>query len=158
MTELTYYQKNKEKILAYHTTWCEANKEKREEWSKSYYVKNKEKILERQRAYRESNREKLAEGQRIYRKNNKKKLSEEQKARMVAKRYGISLEDVAKMKTDQCNKCAICQKDIGRLVVDHNHDTGEVRGLLCNKCNIALGLFKDSRFILLAAVDYLDKH
>lgn len=43
-----------------------------------------------------------------------------------------------------------------KLVVDHCHSSGEVRGLLCHNCNRALGLFKDSRENLLNAVEYLE--
>jgi hypothetical protein len=44
------------------------------------------------------------------------------------------------------------------LAVDHNHETGALRGLLCCDCNQALGKFQDSRDILLKAIRYLDKH
>lgn len=64
-------------------------------------------------------------------------------------------------------KCAICgyEEDIKssrgrtrRLVIDHDHETGIVRDLLCNRCNKALGLFRDEVEILLAAAQYLVKH
>jgi hypothetical protein len=42
-------------------------------------------------------------------------------------------------------------------VVDHNHDTGEVRGILCHSCNTALGRFGDDVWLLQAALDYLKK-
>lgn len=62
----------------------------------------------------------------------------------------------------QDGKCAICGKGPGgmsntkkRLVVDHNHKTGKIRGLLCGSCNIGLGHFKDNVEILKSAIKYL---
>lgn len=57
---------------------------------------------------------------------------------------------------DECEICATSAKDNGRrLCVDHNHDTGEVRGVLCNRCNRALGLLQDNLDVLVRAVTYL---
>ena len=57
-----------------------------------------------------------------------------------------------------CN-CAICGKSAldqkQRMCVDHNHETGQIRGLLCTHCNKALGGFEDDIDILLSAVSYL---
>jgi len=64
----------------------------------------------------------------------------------------------------QDNKCAICNidiefignsKDYNSAVIDHCHNTGKVRGILCNHCNIALGLLKDNTETLLNAIVYL---
>ena len=58
----------------------------------------------------------------------------------------------------QEGKCAICgaSDNFGRyLCVDHSHETGKIRGLLCNPCNQALGLLKDNVGILNNAIDYL---
>ena len=65
--------------------------------------------------------------------------------------YGLSAEDVSSMFEDQGGRCAGCSKEIvlgGRLpesaCVDHDHSTGQVRGLLCRECNMALGLLHDN--------------
>lgn len=66
----------------------------------------------------------------------------QRRTRMMG-RYGLTLEDYDAMLADQCGVCALCLRDPGyRLHVDHNHETGEVRGLLCAKCNAALGWYE----------------
>lgn len=69
-------------------------------------------------------------------------------------KYGLSLETLEAMKTAQNSRCAICSSS-DRLVVDHSHETGEVRGLLCHACNVALGLLKDSPDVIIRAAEYL---
>lgn len=56
--------------------------------------------------------------------------------------------------------CAICLTplEIKKTAIDHNHKTGEVRGILCLRCNSALGGFKDSPTIILSALEYLNTH
>ena len=80
-------------------------------------------------------------------------------------RYKISLNDYLSLYEKQDKKCAIC-KDAGfkmqahhrlLLVVDHDHKTGRIRGLLCHNCNRGLGLFQDNTAALLTAVDYLNE-
>jgi len=75
--------------------------------------------------------------------------------------YGITIEQYDKMNEKQCGKCLICggTEPVKRLFVDHDHDTGAVRGLLCGKCNTALGLFGDNAKLLKSATEYLEvKH
>ena len=76
-----------------------------------------------------------------------------------ARYYGITLEEYEILLTKQNNSCAICNAPTGsngkRLSVDHNHQTGEVRGLLCDDCNIGLGKFKDNSNLLAIAINYL---
>ena len=83
------------------------------------------------------------------------------RARLEA--YGITLEDYAAMLKKQDGKCAICgarTPGSGKKMwsIDHDHATGEVRGLLCGTCNTGLGMFKDSADNLRAAANYLDQH
>jgi hypothetical protein len=71
--------------------------------------------------------------------------------------YGITPEQVAELEKQQNGLCAICQKQ-KPLVVDHNHETNKVRGLLCVTCNFALGGFCESVPFLAAAAVYLMEH
>lgn len=72
-------------------------------------------------------------------------------------KYGISREDYFRMLDDQEGVCAICEgNNEGRyLHVDHDHNTNEIRGLLCRHCNHGLGNFKDNPRFLTKACDYL---
>ena len=84
------------------------------------------------------------------------------KNRDLMRLYGITTDKYNKMFSDQNGCCAICETHIcstGRsLAVDHDHETGKVRGLLCSNCNTALGKFKDNKLILQKAIDYLNHH
>lgn len=79
----------------------------------------------------------------------------------LRRRYGISQLDFDQMLVEQNYSCAICRDDgvsghHGLLHVDHDHETGRVRGLLCNRCNLALGYLEDDS-LLSAMVRYLDE-
>lgn len=105
-----------------------------------------------------------AEYMREYRKENPDKF----KRIDLKKNFGISLEYYYELLEKQGNVCAICKKpetaiDMKRgvpfsLAVDHDHKTGNVRGLLCMKCNRGLGLFEDSGELLDEAKRYLDSY
>lgn len=71
------------------------------------------------------------------------------------------MEDKNKMRETQANKCSICDlvfPDDKSAYVDHCHETNEVRGLLCQKCNSGLGMFGDKVSNVQRAVAYLLKH
>lgn len=77
--------------------------------------------------------------------------------------YGITLEQYEQMLTDQGGNCAICLKPetgktqygVKSLAVDHCHKTGKIRGLLCEKCNRAIGQLHDDVDVLRRAIDYI---
>lgn len=83
--------------------------------------------------------------------------------RYFMKNYGISRRDAYDLLDKQGGKCAICESQgfkinedaKNNLALDHDHETGAVRGFLCHNCNRALGLFKDSVDNLKKAIDYL---
>jgi len=70
--------------------------------------------------------------------------------------YGLEYEDYLKLLEEQKGLCKICSKDNSgrRLSIDHCHDTGRIRGLLCTRCNRALGLFEDNTELLIKAANY----
>lgn len=81
--------------------------------------------------------------------------------------YGITEQYVRSMYEDQDHRCYICFSEgfiIGKnghsemLAVDHCHDTGQVRKLLCHNCNRALGLMQDNPDLLRLAADYIEAH
>ena len=78
-------------------------------------------------------------------------------------KYGITLEKYDSLLAEQLSKCAICEKQLvdgsdnydKRPVIDHNHKTGEVRGILCKSCNRALGLLGDNPDTMFRGFTYL---
>jgi hypothetical protein len=75
----------------------------------------------------------------------------------LKRRYGISAEEAELMLAEQGGLCAVCRAAPAEHV-DHDHDTGTVRALLCFNCNGGLGQFKDDPLVLRAAADYVEQH
>lgn len=82
----------------------------------------------------------------------------------LRRNYGISFGEYSRMLGDQDFRCLICRepasggaKAASRLHVDHDHETGRVRGLLCTRCNQGLGYFRDNPDLLRSAVEYLER-
>jgi hypothetical protein len=71
--------------------------------------------------------------------------------------YGITVAEYNRIHDQQQGLCAICKQTNNKksLCIDHDHATGEVRGLLCDKCNRGLGLFQDNITLLRQAIGYL---
>lgn len=85
---------------------------------------------------------------------NKGYINHKQREYHFRTKYGLSIEDLDNLKKEQ-KICAACGKD-KPLVVDHDHKTGIVRGLLCVKCNQGLGCFEDDPLALRGAAAYLE--
>jgi hypothetical protein len=72
--------------------------------------------------------------------------------------YGVTPDQFDAMMLRQAGCCAICQEPMGIPAVDHDHDTGKVRGLLCRRCNTGIGMLADDPDRLLSAAAYLLAH
>ncbi len=78
----------------------------------------------------------------------------------LKKKFGITPDDYERMLEAQGGHCALCPATVGnslrpRLHVDHDHETGAVRKLLCSRCNMALGIVGESVELLKAMIQYL---
>lgn len=84
-------------------------------------------------------------------------------SRHLKRNYGLTKEQFNQMVKNQNGRCAICSATspggtYKTWHVDHDHETNKIRGLLCNRCNFALGLVKDDIFLLFKLIEYLKKH
>ena len=149
-----YYQENKDKIKEYKKKYYQENKEKRKEQQKEYKQENKDKIKEYYKKYYQENKEK----RKKYLQENKDKIKEYHKEynqtenRIKSKRIakwkqrGVVCDDYDKLyeifiNTTNCEKCDILltyDKVITNTTkcLDHNHQTGLFRYILCHRCNI----------------------
>jgi hypothetical protein len=136
-----------ETIEFYHR--CSAN-------ANGLHVRCKDCRAEQQREYRTKNRNSVKNKAKLY------KRQPEVVKRDSAFRYNITLSELEKMDTGQCH---ICEASLEwghtdrkqKPMIDHCHDTNKVRGILCHRCNCALGLLDDDTDRLKIAIEYLDQ-
>ena len=94
-------------------------------------------------------------------KNNKDHIREVNRRSHIKTKYGLSYEEYQSLILKQDGKCAICgtkegtRRSAKSLAIDHCHDTGQIRGLLCQPCNTVLGMFKDDIDLFNKAIKYL---
>lgn len=113
--------------------------------------------------WRDENKGHIKEYNRKYRKRNRSAEWLRNKSDYaMQKTYGISLDDYDEMLEQQGGVCKICGSDTpskrtGRFFIDHCHDTGKVRGLLCMRCNSAIGFLNDDPALLRKAIEHLEQ-
>lgn len=83
---------------------------------------------------------------------NRRVTPEQRKANNLWTRYRLRPDDLERMLGDQDGRCAICGEIPDRPVVDHNHESGEVRGILCHPCNVLLPAVEDAQWLDLALI------
>lgn len=117
--------------------------------------------IEYQKTYYARNRTRLRAQQKEYSLKNKEIRKIVSRRHTLKKKYGLTLEQYNEMLEDQNWGCAVCgdgpERTVqGTLPVDHCHKTGKIRGLLCDRCNRALGLLRDSAVNVRALLRYLE--
>ena len=94
--------------------------------------------------------------------NSKPENKERARCLQLQRRFGITLDDYNQMFTEQNGCCAVCGKhekeQAKALAVDHDHETGEVRELLCHACNVSFGLLREDPEIILSLLAYARKY
>jgi hypothetical protein len=119
---------------------------------------NPEPARERTRRWQRENPERYAAKQAEFRSSGRKKISDRKSH--LKRKFGITLEQYDAMLAEQGGGCGICRKpprDDISLHVDHDHETGRIRGLLCFTCNNALGDFDDDASLLRSAIRYVEQ-
>jgi hypothetical protein len=120
----------------------------------AWYAANRERSIAAAQAWRRANPELYEATQARHRLRRRSA----QRADHLKRTFGLTLDEYDAMVARQEARCAICRRlprDGRFLHVDHDHETGEVRGLLCVRCNNALGLLRDDAGILERAAAYL---
>tara|TARA_R100001594_G_scaffold52181_1_gene85717 strand:- start:35 stop:493 length:459 start_codon:yes stop_codon:yes gene_type:complete len=150
-------QKNREEYLQYQKEYRQKNKEKGKEYQKEYLKKNRDKANERAKEWYKQNKEKNHEYQKEYRQKNKDKI----------KKYNESSQGIKSMRISRWRRCGVIHSDFDELYeiylntkncelcsveltedkkitkttkcLDHDHNTGLFRNILCNSCNVKRG-------------------
>jgi hypothetical protein len=131
---------NLEKVRLQWRKFYAKNRDRRLKEMSEKYKMNPEPIKASARKYRAKNLNACRARSMEYHRKNRPRLLLAMKEASLKRLYGMSLGDFNKMKATQKLRCAICSKK-RRLNVDHDHETGKVRGLLCFTCNTHLGWF-----------------
>ena len=159
-----YREKNKEKISIRKKKKYQENKEEICINSKKRYAEDEEyrnKLIKQSKERRKNRNKEQIERDKEYRKKYTKDNAEYLRNYRLIKNFGIDISQYDLLLESQNYKCAICgstetgAKHQKYFSVDHCHETGKVRGLLCKPCNIMLGEAKDNPTILSKAIDYL---
>ncbi len=133
-----------------HRSECkDCHRAKQQRW----YAANREHAIAEVKRWQQENKEHLHDYRREYR----QRRSVEERDAYLKRTFGITQADYDDLLARQGGGCAICGKQPGKisLHVDHDHETGVVRGLLCVGCNNALGQFHDEPRLLLRAAEYV---
>jgi len=154
-----HYHTNKEVILAKQKERYHENIEFERAKKKETYYLNREKKLAQDKQYRDSNKETISARRKELRAVNKELYAK----RRLSYFFSVDIDRAAELLALSEGTCDSCGDPwdpsmLRRHHVDHNHTTGDVRGILCNNCNIALGHLKESEDRILALLNYNRKY
>lgn len=122
-------------------------KEVKSAYAKKHYEKHREKIKGHINGFYHTNKERIAIRRKGYH---------------LSSKYGITMDEYETTLKSQNGKCAICREEKKvngkNLAVDHDHKTKKNRGILCHRCNMGIGYFRDDEELLKKAIKYLKKY
>lgn len=155
LSEFTFHNRNK----GQHRNFCH---DCEKEWIRKYHQSPQGK--KKRKEWVGENKERIEEYKRLYRDDAIKKERSKvyHRARLLKESFNMTVDDYMVMYENQSGRCAICGSETANngkrknFCVDHDHETGKVRGLLCHNCNVSVGLMKESPSLLRKAADYLD--
>jgi hypothetical protein len=159
----TQSQRHKDRRRHYSKQWRKDNADKCKEVAKAWKESNLDKVKETQKRSYEKHKDKRIEVSKIWKSNNSDKVFKSYRRSWIKRKYGLSVDVYDLLVSRQQGLCAICNKEetaiiagnIKLLAVDHDHATGNIRGLLCQSCNCLIGHSKDNISILREAIQYL---
>jgi hypothetical protein len=131
----------------------------RQAWCKSCHGAS---VVESQRKHRDAYNAR----QRAWTEKNRKQVRSLHRDKHLQRIFGLTPDEYDRMLAEQGGVCAICKQPetkflngrITNLVIDHNHSTGHIRGLLCDRCNRMIGYSQDNDWLLRNAAEYLVSH
>lgn len=159
-------ERDKKAKRKYYLEHQEEIKEGMKEQHKTYYAEHREEVKIKVKEYYSKNKEKIKNKRRVNHPFKQKIIRTEEEERSfrknqsLKKNFGITLEEYNQMKFEQDCCCFICGRHedefpLHQLFVDHDHNKGKVRKLLCNNCNSILGHARDDINVLYKAIAYL---
>jgi hypothetical protein len=147
-------KKKTEDMRAYHREWSRKNKDR----LKAKREQRKDIIRAQRKANREANIKKIRAHQAAWQKKNGHRNAAYYRKYRLKVEYGLTPLRYERLLAVQGRMCLICDEphsERDKLAVDHDHATGQIRGLICRRCNAGIGLFRDSRNFLRRAAAYL---
>ena len=158
--------KDPEEVKVYHKKWRKNNTDKVKKNTQKWYLKNKKKSnllnkkwrndnpnkeKERVKRWHKNNRDRI----KIWVENNPERVKEIQHRSKLKRNYNLTVEEYKQLLQFQKNKCGVCGIILTMPCIDHDHQTGKIRGILCNSCNTGLGMLGDNLDNIINAFNYL---
>lgn len=139
----------------YMREWRKRNKSKKLEANRKWVAENPEKVRQSVQKHKAKYPLKHNQQSRSWYSKNKERV----RMQRYERSFGLKEEQVRSMLEQQQNLCVLCDKPLGeKYAVDHDHDSGKVRALLCGPCNSKLGVLEKNPAWVAAAIRYINTY